>query len=130
MYAAQYAAEITNLLTEEGDRHPMVFDAMIELLGHLSGEAVLPAKAVVQFQVQLLREVGLMPQLDRCVSCGGPVSGRVGVFISAREGGVLCGDCEGPRVEKFRTSPAALQAVMSPLEAPGAAAGQAFDLLE
>ncbi|HUW82492.1 MAG TPA: DNA repair protein RecO [Phycisphaerae bacterium] len=130
IYAAQYAAEITNLLTEEGDPHPAVFDALIELLGHLSGEAAAPVQALVRFQVHLLREAGLVPQLDRCVSCGCPVSGRHGVFVSAWEGGVLCGDCEGPCVEKFRTNPAALQAVMLPLEAPGAAAGQAFDLLD
>ena len=70
-----------------------------------------------------------MPQLDRCVSCGGAVSGRVGVFVSAREGGVLCGDCEGPRVDKFRTSPAGLRAAVLPLEAPDAAVAQAFDML-
>ena len=130
MYAAQYAAEITNLLTEQGDPHPVAFDALIDLFGCLSDEAVLPARAVVQFQVQLLREVGLMPQLDRCVSCGGPVSGRVGVFISAREGGVLCGDCEAPHVEKFRTSLAGLRAAASPVEAANAAADQAFDMLD
>ena len=113
-----------------GDPHPVAFDALIDLFGCLSDEAVLPEKAVVQFQVQLLREVGLMPQLDRCVSCGGPVSGRVGVFISAREGGVLCGDCEAPRVEKFRTSLAGLRAATSPLEAANAAADQAFDMLD
>jgi DNA repair protein RecO (recombination protein O) len=130
MYAAQYAAEITNLLTEQGDPHPVAFDALIDLFGCLSDEAASPARAVVQFQARLLREVGLMPQLDRCVSCGGPVSERVGVFISAREGGVLCGDCEAPRVEKFRTSLAGLRAVAAPPEAADTAVDQAFNMLD
>jgi len=130
IYAAQYAAETTNMLTEEGDPHPALFDALVELFGRLSDEVARPVQAVVRFQGQLLREVGLMPQLDCCVSCGCPVLGRTGVFISAREGGVLCGDCEGPRVEKFRTSLAALRAVALPREAKDAAADQAFDLLD
>ena len=130
MYAAQYAAEITNLLTEQGDPHPVAFDALIDLFGCLSGEGVSPVGAVVRFQTQLLREVGLMPQLDRCVSCGGPVSERVGVFISAREGGVLCGDCEAPRVEKFRTSLVGLRAAALPLEAADTAVDQAFNMLD
>ncbi len=130
IYAAQYAVEITNLLTEQGDPHPVAFDALLDLFGCLSDEAVLPIRAVVRFQTQLLREVGLMPQLDLCVSCGGTVSGRVGVFISAREGGVLCGDCEAPRVEKFRTSLAGLRAAALPLDAADTAVGQAFDMLD
>lgn len=129
-YAAQYAADRTAHATQENDPHPELFDAFAAYLA--SDEP--PLAGLVRYLVALLREIGLMPQLGACVGCHTPRSLTVCHYFSARQGGLLCRDCEPAYAEKRRIEPA----VAEPLEAFAAgaeipAAGRllpAFDLLD
>jgi DNA repair protein RecO (recombination protein O) len=68
-YAAQHIAELLHELTHPHDPHPRLFDAALVTLRHLDDGNLRPWR-LVRFELACLREVGLMPALDRCVHCG------------------------------------------------------------
>jgi DNA repair protein RecO (recombination protein O) len=126
IYAAQYAAEAVDQSTEENDAASRLFLALVGLLRELP-KVGLPA--LVRFQRVLLEEIGLMPDLTRCVVCGRPWPGKTAPLFSARQGGLVCRDCEGPVVEKRRIKVATAFAVATG-EVNEATAPEAFDLLD
>lgn len=145
VYAAQYAADRTAQATVDGDPHPLLFDALLSLLEHL-GEARAAATLgpLTRFLWALLREIGLMPELERCVGCGTDVE-QMGAgatwYFSSRQGGLLCRDCEPAHAEKRRVDRPSLDALRAiaaavnggsgggPAAAP-AAGPAAFELLD
>lgn len=100
MYAAQYAAEVTAQLTEVNDPHAMLFDALVSLLRDLA--SIDPVAALVQFLWTMLREIGLRPEMSRCVNCGRDAAGDRMLHFSSHAGGVICRDCEPHVIEKIR----------------------------
>jgi DNA repair protein RecO (recombination protein O) len=106
--AGLYAAELVLGLTEEGDPHRELFDALVCLLRRLAGEEA-AAPLIPQFQSDLLRAIGYAPQLGECVTCHRPVRRGQPAYFSAGAGGVVCRDCEGLHVEKRRLSPGLLE---------------------
>lgn len=100
MYAAQYAAEVTAQLTDVNDPHAMLFDALDSLLRDLAN--IDPVAALVQFLWTMLREIGLRPEMSRCVNCGRDAAGDRMLHFSSHAGGVICRDCEPHVVEKIR----------------------------
>jgi DNA repair protein RecO (recombination protein O) len=112
-HAAQYAAEVTSLLTEDWDAHAGLFDSMLEVL-HAIAATPDPTPVVVEYQRRLLLAAGSMPVFDRCVRCGrttglahfGPVAG-----------GMLCGRC-APRAAPVRRVTA--ETLRSLCDEPGA----------
>ena len=134
-YAAQYAAEVTAALTEIGDPHPNLFVALDACMGGLSAGD--PVGVLCGYLWTALREVGLRPGLDRCVACENPIDRDDVLYFSARQGGILCRDCEPSAVEKRRIDPAAAHALVrtaacaaSPAAIEGDIAYAAFDLLD
>jgi DNA repair protein RecO (recombination protein O) len=108
--------ELVGELLPEADPHPEVFDLLHNGLGRL-GQDGAPIPAVLAwFQWRLLRHVGLLGDLSRCVACGGPLTrgrgrGSADVYFSSGEGGLVCGGCEAALSEKFRLDGAALAGV-------------------
>jgi DNA repair protein RecO (recombination protein O) len=90
MYLGLYAAELVNLLIEEHDPHPDLFDRMEQTLAELGTPRV--EEAFLAFEVDLLREAGYPPELTACVGCGGVCDERV--YFSAERGAVVCRSCE------------------------------------
>lgn len=107
LYAAQYAAEVTTSLTEVHDPHPDLFEAIVAFFASLKTTATLPALS--QFLWTLLDEIGLRPDLSRCMSCGRSVEGDREVYFSSRESGAICRDCEPAVVDKRRIDPRAAE---------------------
>jgi DNA repair protein RecO (recombination protein O) len=128
LYAAQYAAEITSQLTEVHDPHVALFDALHGFLKALQEEDAVTA--LVRYLWLLLREIGLRPDLGRCVSCGGPVEIRGPLYFSSREGGAICRDCEPAMVEKRRITSAIVRALSDEALSDKSSALSAFDLLD
>lgn len=114
--AALYLIELAGEMLAQEDPHPEVFDLLHNGLGRL-GQADAPIAAVVAyFQWRLLRNVGLLGELDHCVSCGREVAlaGGRGAWFSAAAGGVLCNACcagAGERVKVDGKTMAALAAL-------------------
>lgn len=105
-WGGMYAAEATAGLTEDYDPHPALFDALVGTLSALArGEE--PLSCLIGYQWTLLREAGLQPVWDRCVSCGRAAGGGSGWYFSGSSGGLICRDCE-PAVADKRSVPPGL----------------------
>lgn len=101
LYAGLYAAELVAGLTEEGDPHTGLFEALVGALGALAGDG--PAGPVVPaFQSALLQAIGYAPNLEQCVGCQRRAADDGLLFFSAGAGGLVCRDCEMHYVEKRR----------------------------
>jgi DNA repair protein RecO (recombination protein O) len=124
LYAGYYVAELLAELTDFHDPHPKLFDAAVVTLRHL-GDPVLRARRVFRFELACLRELGLMPALDACASCGAAVAGGDGdggqaVAFGLATGGVLCPDCRPGQPHVATLSGRTLEAIRL-LAAPGPA---------
>jgi len=93
LYAGYYIAELLTDLTDFHDPHLKLFDGARITLRHLGG-AELPTRRVLRFELACLRELGLLPSLDRCPQCGVDVRSPGGaVSFGLASGGVLCDAC-------------------------------------
>ncbi len=102
LHAALYALELAGEMLPLGDPHPEVFDLLHNALARL-GQSDAPVAAVLAyFQWRFLRRVGLLGEMRSCASCGRPIDRADELHFSSRQGGLLCGDCEGAQVEKYR----------------------------
>lgn len=122
MYAGCYVAELLTDLTHAHDPHPRLFDAAVVTLRHLT-DGNLIWRRVMRFEMALLRELGLMPSLERCVHCGcelAPDSGPGRVAFGLSLGGVLCTGCRHGQPHVATLSKSTLALVRS-LAAPGRA---------
>lgn len=91
---AIYAAELLGLLLQENDPHPEVFDLLVWLLDELPGERV--EEVFVAFQLEVLRQVGYLPTLEFCHSCGRDISGEASAWFVPHDGSVACQQCGAP----------------------------------
>jgi DNA repair protein RecO (recombination protein O) len=96
MHLALYAAELCGLLIGEHDPHPMVFDQLKHLLAELA--TTRREEAFVAFELDLLDQAGLLPELGKCVSCAKEVKVESrkengAAYFSMRRSGVICGQC-------------------------------------
>src|SRR4051812_3256852 len=64
MHLAQYAAELVNLLIEEHDPHPELFDRMQQTIAMLGTPRI--EEVFLSFELDLLRESGYLPELSAC----------------------------------------------------------------
>lgn len=124
LYAAQYCAEITAHLTEDGDPHPELFEALVAALTGAS-TAPEPLAVVVTYLRALLEEIGSLPRFDACMSCARTTDLT---HFSSFEGGMICRHCEPNQVEKRELSTAVLQALHAvdedaPVDSPQQAEG-------
>jgi DNA repair protein RecO (recombination protein O) len=117
LYAGYYIAELLTDLTDYHDPHPRLFDAATITLRHL-GEEELRPRRVLRFELACLRELGLMPALDRCAHCGEPVDSRGGVAFGLATGGVICPACRPGQPHVTTLSSETLEAIRA-LASPG-----------
>jgi len=117
LQGALFAAELLDLLTEEYDPHPELFDHFLSFLQDIEEGRAAPGRRdimirLILFQFVLLHEVGLQPILSSCVNCKRPVGaeGRESYF-SAAANGLVCRDCEMSFPDKIRLRPQATQAL-------------------
>lgn len=98
--SALFAAELVELLTDEYDPHPDLFDQFEGFLRDLEEGRVEPNHRdillrLILFQLVLLYEAGLRPVLNACANCKRPVGPdwQEGYFSHAANG-LICRDCE------------------------------------
>lgn len=97
-YGGCYVAELLADGTQDLDPHPELFDAALTTLRTL-GTGPPVGQVLAGFEFAWLRELGLQPVLDRCVSCGGEVTGA-GLAFSCGAGGVVCPTCRPTMQER------------------------------
>jgi len=104
---ASLGIELLRELTNEKDSHHGLYDGLVRFLQNAKGcRGRLDAlKVLIKFELTLLREVGLLPVFQRCVSCKrGYDSKWPQVYFSSSANGFICRDCEGGFVDKVRIS--------------------------
>ncbi|HNY79693.1 MAG: DNA repair protein RecO [Sedimentisphaerales bacterium] len=111
-----FAAELLGRLTHDGDPHLILFDQFVQLIGDLDEQATGPRRDIllrlVLFQLALLREVGLRPNLKTCANCKRSFSSdwRESYFSSSANG-LVCRDCEMNFPERVQLSGPAARAL-------------------
>lgn len=93
LYGGYYLAELLLGLTEDYDPHPELYLTALETLEAL-GNSELARRALLRFQLVLLREIGQLPDFEACAGCGEPLlEGSVfGFWVS--QGGLICPTCQ------------------------------------
>ena len=109
LYRAYYLAELMDLFTAEADPHPQLYDCFDQALSDLADSQ--DWIGFLFFQIQLLQEVGLIPELARCGRCGKDANGRYAQYLSSSEGGILCRACAEAITEKEQITPPALKII-------------------
>ena len=127
-YAGQYAADIIAAMTEEGDPHPVLFDALAALLADLcrGGD---PLTSLVGYQRVLLEQAGFWPDLTRCVVCDRPAPQGRAAFFSAHQGGLVCRICQ-PKLKESRKVAAAVLTALRQGPCDAVSAPAALELLD
>ncbi len=92
MYLGLYAAELVAAVIEEHDPHPALFDRMLRVIAELGGAK--REQVFLWFEMTLLREAGLMPQLEACDACRLGIDEGEVVYFSPERGGIICRNCE------------------------------------
>lgn len=87
---ANYIIELINVVTNDRDANEGLYNILLESLRMLGTDASAKRTARV-FELKLLEDLGLSPQLTECAACASAVGEKV--FFSAARGGVLCGKC-------------------------------------
>ncbi|HHT9111605.1 MAG TPA: DNA repair protein RecO [Candidatus Brocadiaceae bacterium] len=93
-YKASCMAELIGEFTEESDPSEQLFDNFINALTGISGsnDAIL---WLLTFEIKMLSNLGYLPEWECCVNCKTGIHKILHVYFSAREGGILCGMCQG-----------------------------------
>lgn len=104
-YAGCYLAELLQMVTEDGDTMPELYDLTVETLSHF-GEGTGVEEHLYQFQWGLMEILGERPSTSECVSCGRSIDlqekirRRRDVGFAPLDGGTVCAECG--RKQTFR----------------------------
>lgn len=101
LYGGYYVAELLLSLTEEYDPHAVLYDEAVTTLRRLSGSGG-PQAALFRFELIVLREIGQLPALDVCASCGKPIDTREMYVFWVSQGGLLCSQCRSDEFQSGR----------------------------
>lgn len=104
---AYYAADLIDLLTEERDPNPPLFELLSGTLRRV-GEAQDARLPVRYFELHALGLAGFQPELFTCLECGKAIQPAENFFHYAR-GGVLCPACGAQTAGARRVSLPALK---------------------
>jgi DNA repair protein RecO (recombination protein O) len=120
---AEAALELLDRLVWGEEPHPELYDLLRATLGQIERAPIAALAAVtLAYQLQVASLLGYRPRLDRCASCGQPISPRR-VFSPAR-GGMLCDRCAALEAGSILLSADALAGLSLLLTRPVEDAGQ------
>lgn len=88
--AASYMGQTVGHCIQEDDPSPGTWDLVLYCLRRLDSEAA-PFGVMLLFEVKLLREMGLWPDLGHCLKCGEELTGEA--YLDAGGGGILHRNC-------------------------------------
>ncbi|GAB4159226.1 MAG: DNA repair protein RecO [Planctomycetaceae bacterium] len=92
LYGGYYVAELLDGFIQVYDSHPHLYDASLLTLNSLQHHGHV-SRTILQFELVVLREIGLLPTLEECVVCGTSTQ-QGGPFVFwVSQGGFLCRTC-------------------------------------
>jgi len=105
-----FAAELVNVLTNDYDPHPQLFDGFEQFLQNIQnakGKAD-ALKLMILFQLTLLKEVGLQLVLNACANCKNSYGADwPQIYFSSSANGLICKDCEASFADRIKLPPRA-----------------------
>ena len=116
VYLGLYAAELVSMLIEEHDAHPELFDQLEQTLRQLATPRL--EEAFLAFELDLLREVGYLPEFSACTLCGRGVGDLDRAYFSAARSGVVCRNCETSAPDRIEIDARLLRMLQQILSAP------------
>lgn len=89
---ASYFLELVASVTVENEPNDSLFYVLIEYLQYTEDNDNIDAllKLKVSFELKLLSNIGLTPELDHCIHCGGTFENPK---FSVEDGGLVCENC-------------------------------------
>jgi DNA repair protein RecO (recombination protein O) len=98
LYCGYYVAELLDGLIQEYDPHPELYAVASGTLQRLSvdGDPRLP---LLHFELELLREIGHLPDFEACSLCHEPVTFGQGARFWVSQGGLICPQCGRPEYQ-------------------------------
>ncbi len=91
---ASYAVELVELLVEEAESHPLIFELLCCFLDYLAADGAVEVARLL-FELRLVYLLGYIPHLLHCSECLKIFAAEPIRFDAAR-GGSLCLSCAGP----------------------------------
>jgi DNA repair protein RecO (recombination protein O) len=116
MAYASYLCELADELIREKERSETPFLLLLAVL-HLLNEGTEPEPLLRAFQLKLLSMLGFRPNLEDCVSCGGPLPEGQPVRFAPGAGGTFCGKCSPDGEKAVLVSRGALETMKRLLDA-------------
>ena len=112
-YGALYGAEVTQLMLQDHDAHPELFDALLDLLRGLQRDGSVDG-ALVRFQQLLLRWCGFEMNLDSDARTGEVFGREVALAFVPHLGGFVAGRTDAvPASERWPVRGATLNVLRS-----------------
>ena len=111
LYAGYYVIELLNILTDEGDPNPELFDLAVDMIGRIDLNTIEDSElnlSLLQFELDVLNLLGHQPMLTKCVSCGREKTTMARVQFGLNAGGVLCQNCRRGKSDIVSLSPEGL----------------------
>lgn len=123
LYAGYFVAELLDGLTEVHDPHHQLFEEAALTIDRLATDVDFRL-TLARFEVALLREIGHLPPVDACQSCGEPITTDSRLRHAMTSSGPICSDCGHPDEKSIKLSAESLRllqclfdsAVDSPLD--------------
>ncbi|MFN9719473.1 MAG: DNA repair protein RecO [Planctomycetota bacterium] len=109
LYAGYYVAELLAGLTEDFDPAPSVYELTQGTLENLSDPDESADALVIRFEVVLLQQIGLFPNLSECSVCGSSVSSDSKFAHWVCQGGILCANCRREEYAGARVSAGSIE---------------------
>ena len=105
---AWYLSELVERSTEERAPAPRLYELLSCAFGHLDA-GLAPGRVARWFEFGLTDELGLRPEVDRCVECDRRLEAAEAFRWVPALGGLLCADHPGPIAERASLSSDALR---------------------
>ena len=96
LYAGYYVVELLNILTDEGDSNPELFESAFAAIQLIDSDQINDSQlslSLLKFELKALNLLGHQPMLTKCVSCGREKTTLTRVQFGLNAGGVLCQSC-------------------------------------
>lgn len=88
--AASYMGQMTGHCIQEDDPSPGTWELLLYCLRRLNSGAA-PFTVILPFEIIQLREMGILPDLERCLKCQETVAGEA--HLDTRGGGIVHRQC-------------------------------------
>jgi len=118
---ANYFIELIDVVTQDHDKKEGLYLALLESLRSLAG-GMSPKRVARIFELKLLQDTGLTPELIRCVRCSNEPAENI--YFSVAEGGLICGGCVNREDRAIRISKGTVNFMRKILSLPLERTGQ------